>query len=67
MVIDDFMNKFTHQINLKNHFYHKQSFDFQRNLLYLDFLNNIKNSSDDFLVQLRFHAKKKEDRLLQRF
>jgi len=48
MAIDDFMNKFTHQINLKNHFYHKQSVDFQRNLLYLDFLNNIKNSSDDF-------------------
>jgi len=60
MVIDDFMNKFTHQVNLKNHFYHKQSVDFQLNLLYLDFLNNIKNSSDFFLVQLRFHAKKKK-------
>jgi len=53
MVIDDFMNKFTHQANLKNHFYHKQSVDFQLNLLYLDFLNNIKNSSDDFFGSIK--------------
>jgi len=60
MVIDDFMNKFTDQINIKNHFYHKKSVDFQHNLLYLDFWITLKTPQMIFYVQLKFHAKKKK-------